>query len=190
MQPTRLSGNCELPGSHISIRSNRFTQPCIGIFAASRATCGMQKTCYRKLQGKVAIVTGASGGIGCAIAERLAHDGVSVVMNYARSGKESKSATPYVQSTRSSYRHRHEPVTVRTDLGGEKPGNRQPYCERSSMLREECARPGQGRFCSGLPASVCWPRRSECICSHPCSSSLQSPTACRPALQCTTSRSR
>ena len=102
-----------------------------------------------------------------------AHDGVSVVINYAHSGKESKSATPYVQSTRSSYRHRHEPVTVRTNLGGEKPGNRQPYCERSFMLREECARPGQGRFCSGLPASVCWPRRSECICSHPCSSSLQ-----------------
>jgi D-arabinose 5-phosphate isomerase GutQ len=43
---------------------------------------------------KVAIVTGASGGIGRAIAERLAHDGVSVVINYARSGKEAKSALP------------------------------------------------------------------------------------------------
>jgi 3-oxoacyl-[acyl-carrier protein] reductase len=32
---------------------------------------------------KVAIVTGASGGIGGAIAERLAHDGFTVVINYA-----------------------------------------------------------------------------------------------------------
>src|SRR2546426_9030281 len=52
----------------------------------------------KKVEGKIAIVTGASDGIGRAIAEQLARDGDTVVVNYAKSADKAKAVVAGIVS--------------------------------------------------------------------------------------------
>ena len=51
----------------------------------------------KSLSGKVAIVTGASNGIGRAIAERLADNGAIVVVNYSKSAEKAQQVVAGIQ---------------------------------------------------------------------------------------------
>src|SRR5476651_234821 len=64
--------------------SNRNRQP-NWLHRNRRHTTILTEKIMKKLEGKVAVVTGASKGIGASIAKHLAAEGASVVVNYSSS---------------------------------------------------------------------------------------------------------
>ncbi len=51
-----------------------------------------------KLNGKVAVVTGASKGIGAAIAQDLANEGAAVIVNYANSPQQAEAVVAKIKA--------------------------------------------------------------------------------------------
>ena len=78
-----------------------------------------------KLQGKVAVVTGASRGIGAGIAKALASQGASVVVNYASSKANAEAVVADIQAANG------KAVAVRGDVS--KASDAQCLCENSML---------------------------------------------------------
>lgn len=64
----------------------------------------------KKLQGKIAVVTGASKGIGAQIAKRFASEGARVVVNYSRSADSAEKVVADIKATGG------EAVAVKADI--------------------------------------------------------------------------
>lgn len=64
----------------------------------------------KKLAGKVALITGASRGIGRTIAENLAHHGAKVVINYANRSEQAAEVVQNVQ------RNGGEAIAIQADI--------------------------------------------------------------------------
>ncbi|KAK6359506.1 hypothetical protein TWF696_000662 [Orbilia brochopaga] len=69
---------------------------------------------YKPLQGKLAIVTGASRGIGAAIAEKLASYGANIVLNYT---SESSAQKTEDLAKRLQEKYGTSSIIVRADMG-------------------------------------------------------------------------
>jgi 3-oxoacyl-[acyl-carrier protein] reductase len=64
------------------------------------------------LSGKVAIVTGASRGIGRAIAQRLGQDGASVIVNYVNGKEQAEAVIETIESDGNG-----KAIAIQADLG-------------------------------------------------------------------------
>ena len=97
------------------------------------------------LSGKVAIVTGASTGIGRAIAERLGEDGAIVVVNYNQSDEKATQVIKGIQAKGGNA------VSVQADMS--------QVADERRLVIETVKNNSAGSTCSStMPGNLC-PRR-------------------------------
>ncbi|HEY1267114.1 MAG TPA: glucose 1-dehydrogenase [Candidatus Binatia bacterium] len=70
----------------------------------------------KKLSGKVAIVTGASKGIGAGIAKEMAAEGASVVVNYSSSGKAADNVVAGIKKNGGTAVALHADMTKKSEI--------------------------------------------------------------------------
>jgi enoyl-[acyl-carrier protein] reductase III len=68
---------------------------------------------YQKINGKIALITGASRGFGRAIALRLAAEGATIIVNYRRSISEAESVVTEITQAGGTA------IAIRADMGDE-----------------------------------------------------------------------
>jgi 3-oxoacyl-[acyl-carrier protein] reductase len=110
------------------------------------------------LSGKVAIVTGASNGIGPAIAERLAEDGAIVVVNYGTSAEKARQVVTGIQAKGG------KAVAVQSDMSQVVDARRLVIETVEQFGRLDILVNNAGRF---LPSSSWRPQRPTSIRSSP-----------------------
>src|ERR1700719_4018927 len=70
-----------------------------------------RRTMSKKLEGKIALITGGSRGIGAAIAKRLAADGANVAITYTKGGDAAASVVKEIE------RAGQKAIAIQADAG-------------------------------------------------------------------------